>query len=77
MELLTEESDQAEILLHEERHDLGGVSIEELHRLVYAQVLCSHAFTWQVLFLLYLFIYLFFPLFVMGLSKRFGEGYCE
>ena len=48
MELLTEESDQVEVLLHEELYDLGGISIEELHRLVYAQVLCSHAFTWQV-----------------------------
>lgn len=58
MELLIEENDEAETLLHEERHDLGGVSIEELHRLVYAQVLCSHAFTWQVC------VFLFF---VMGL----------
>lgn len=55
MELLTEESDQAEILLHEERHELGGVSIEELHRLAYAQVLCSHAFTWQVCVSLFFF----------------------
>ncbi|KAK9273889.1 hypothetical protein L1049_018701 [Liquidambar formosana] len=48
IELLTAGSDQAEILLHEERHNLGGISIEELHRLVYAQVLSSHALTWQI-----------------------------
>lgn len=44
IELLTAGNDQSEILLH----DLGGVSIEELHRLVYAQVLASHQLTWQV-----------------------------
>lgn len=48
IELLTAASDQAENLLQEERHNLGGISIEELHRLVYAQVLFSHALTWQV-----------------------------
>lgn len=48
IELLTAGSDQAEILLHEERYSLGDISIAELHRLVYAQVLASHAFTWQV-----------------------------
>lgn len=48
IELLTAGSNQAEMLLHEERHNLGGISIEELHRLVYAQVLASHALTWQV-----------------------------
>ncbi|MCL7037925.1 hypothetical protein MKW94_030141, partial [Papaver nudicaule] len=48
IELLTAGSNQAEMLLHEERHNLGGISIEELHRLVYAQVLASHALTWQI-----------------------------
>ncbi|KAK7320796.1 hypothetical protein VNO77_30601 [Canavalia gladiata] len=48
IELLTAGSEQAEILLHEERYNLGGVSIVELHRLVYAQVLSSHALTWQI-----------------------------
>lgn len=48
IELLTAASDQAENLLQEERHNLGGISIEELHRLVYAQVLFSHALTWQI-----------------------------
>ncbi|KAL5783313.1 hypothetical protein ACOSP7_008342 [Xanthoceras sorbifolium] len=48
MELLTAGSDQADILLHEERNNLGGISMEELHRLVYAQVLSSHALTWQI-----------------------------
>ena len=47
-ELLTAGSVQAEILLKEERDNLGGISIEESHRLVYAQVLSSHALTWQV-----------------------------
>lgn len=49
-ELLTAENDQADILLHEERDNLGGISIDELHRLVYAQVLSSHPLTWQVSF---------------------------
>ncbi|XP_010275714.1 PREDICTED: nuclear pore complex protein NUP85 isoform X2 [Nelumbo nucifera] len=48
VELLTAGSKQAEILLHEERYNLGGISIEELHRLVYAQILSSHALTWQI-----------------------------
>lgn len=49
-ELLTEGNIQAETLLHEERKKLGGICIEELNRLVYAQVLSSHALTWQVKF---------------------------
>ncbi|KAK1367795.1 Nuclear pore complex protein Nup85 [Heracleum sosnowskyi] len=48
IELLTAGSTQADILLHEERNNLGGICIEELHRLVYAQVLSSHALTWQI-----------------------------
>ncbi|XP_031489053.1 nuclear pore complex protein NUP85 [Nymphaea colorata] len=48
MELLTAKNHQIELLLHEERYNLGGISIEELHRLVYAQVLASHALTWQI-----------------------------
>ena len=48
IELLTAGSDHAEMLLHEERQNFGGISIEELHRLVYAQVLSSHPLTWQV-----------------------------
>jgi nuclear pore complex protein Nup85 len=48
MELLTADNDYADIMLHEERPNLGGISIEELHRLVYAQVLCCHPLTWQV-----------------------------
>ncbi|KAI3822450.1 hypothetical protein L1987_10040 [Smallanthus sonchifolius] len=47
-ELLTAGSVEAEILLKEERDNLGGISIEESHRLVYAQVLSSHALTWQI-----------------------------
>lgn len=48
IEVLTAGSHQADTLLHEERDNLGGTSMEELHRLVYAQVLSSHALTWQV-----------------------------
>ncbi|KAK1267130.1 Nuclear pore complex protein Nup85 [Acorus gramineus] len=48
MELLTAENTQAEALLHEERYNLGGISIEELNRLVYAQMLSSEALTWQI-----------------------------
>ncbi|KAJ8751182.1 hypothetical protein K2173_016363 [Erythroxylum novogranatense] len=48
IELLTAESNQAGILLHEERHSLGEISMEELHRLIYAQVLSSHVLTWQI-----------------------------
>ncbi|XP_041019286.1 nuclear pore complex protein NUP85 [Juglans microcarpa x Juglans regia] len=48
IELLASGSDQAENLLREEHYNLGGISIEELHRLVYAQVLSSDALTWQI-----------------------------
>ncbi|XVF35435.1 hypothetical protein REPUB_Repub18cG0145600 [Reevesia pubescens] len=48
IELLTAGSGHAEMLLHEERQNLGGISIEELHRLVYAEVLSSHPLTWQI-----------------------------
>uniref|UniRef100_A0A1D1YN61 Nuclear pore complex protein Nup85 n=1 Tax=Anthurium amnicola TaxID=1678845 RepID=A0A1D1YN61_9ARAE len=48
IELLATDNKQAEALLHEERYNLGGISIEELHRLVYAQVLSSHSLTWQI-----------------------------
>ncbi|XP_048564331.1 nuclear pore complex protein NUP85 [Triticum urartu] len=48
MELLAADNDYADIMLHEERPNFGGISIEELHRLVYAQVLCSHSLTWQI-----------------------------
>ncbi|KAK3040998.1 hypothetical protein RJ639_029108 [Escallonia herrerae] len=48
VELLTAGSTHADIVLHEERDNLGGISIEELHRLVYAQFLSSHALTWQI-----------------------------
>ncbi|KAL5988935.1 hypothetical protein ACLOJK_027037 [Asimina triloba] len=48
IELLTAENSQAEVLLHEERYNLGGINIDELHRLVYAQVLSSDALTWQI-----------------------------
>ncbi|XP_042483468.1 nuclear pore complex protein NUP85 [Macadamia integrifolia] len=48
IELLTAGNNQAEILLHEERYNLGGISMEELYRLVYAQVLSSHALTSQI-----------------------------
>lgn len=48
VELLTAGSEQAEILLHDERDNLGGISIVELHRLAYAQILSSHTLTWQV-----------------------------
>ncbi|KAK9683763.1 hypothetical protein RND81_10G163100 [Saponaria officinalis] len=48
MELLTAGNNQSEITLREVRHNLGDVSIEELHRLVYAQVLASHQLTWQI-----------------------------
>ncbi|OAY26794.1 nuclear pore complex protein NUP85 isoform X2 [Manihot esculenta] len=48
MEFLTAGSNQAEVLLHEERDNLGGISVMELHRLVHAQVLSSHILTWQI-----------------------------
>lgn len=47
-ELLAAGSDYADIQLHEERYNLGSISIEELHWLVYARVLSSHPLTWQV-----------------------------
>lgn len=48
MELLTAKSKYAQSLLREERYTLGGISLEELNRLFYAQVLSSHQLTWQV-----------------------------
>lgn len=48
IELLTAKSPQAEFLLRNEKYTLGGISLEELYRLVYAQVLSSHSFTWQI-----------------------------
>lgn len=48
MELLTAKSKHAQSLLREERDTLGGISMEELNRLIYAQVLASHPLTWQV-----------------------------
>ncbi|CAM8967459.1 unnamed protein product [Rhodiola kirilowii] len=48
IELVTAGSDEADFLLHEERSNLGGISIKELHRLIYAQVLSSHSLTWQI-----------------------------
>nr|GMD48892.1 nuclear pore complex protein NUP85 [Ipomoea batatas] len=48
VELLTAGSTQAELLLHEEQPKLGGINLEELHRLAYAEVLSSHVLTWQI-----------------------------
>ncbi|CAI0441388.1 unnamed protein product [Linum tenue] len=48
IELLTAGSNEADFLVHEERENLGGISLEELHRLVYAQLLSSHLLTWQI-----------------------------
>ncbi|KAL0726440.1 hypothetical protein Bca4012_022533 [Brassica carinata] len=48
IELLTAGSEEGEVLVHEEQRNLGGINMEELHRLVYAQVLSSHALTWQI-----------------------------
>ncbi|GAA0159349.1 structural protein [Lithospermum erythrorhizon] len=48
MELLTAGSSHAEIVLHQEDSKLGGICMEELHRLAYAQVLSSHELTWQI-----------------------------
>lgn len=47
-ELLTFGSTQADLVFSEERHKLGNICIEELNRIVYAQVLSSHALTWQI-----------------------------
>ncbi|KAM7264799.1 hypothetical protein ACFE04_002482 [Oxalis oulophora] len=48
IELFTASSDEAGDLLHDEHQNLGGINMEELHRLIYAQVLSSHALTWQL-----------------------------
>ncbi|KAF2285354.1 hypothetical protein GH714_000693 [Hevea brasiliensis] len=65
IEFLTAGSDQAEVLLHEERDNLGGINIEELHRLIYAQVLSSHILTWQIA-----------PIYLMSCMKQ-GMGLLE
>lgn len=59
VELLTAGSNEAEIVLHEEHYNLGGISMEELHRLVYAQVLSSHPLTWQIA-----------PIYLMACTKQ-------
>lgn len=48
VELLSAQNLQAQSFLSEEREVLDGISLEELHRLVYAQVLSSHPCTWQL-----------------------------
>ncbi|XP_051129634.1 nuclear pore complex protein NUP85 [Andrographis paniculata] len=48
IELLTAGSMEAETLLHEPQSKFGGICIEELHRLIYAQILSSHALTWNI-----------------------------
>ncbi|XP_078429021.1 nuclear pore complex Nup85-like protein [Wolffia australiana] len=48
IELLSHGNKESETMLREERYNLGGISIEELHRLIYAQLLASHSFTWQI-----------------------------
>ncbi|KAJ7568427.1 hypothetical protein O6H91_01G032400 [Diphasiastrum complanatum] len=48
VELLTAKSTHAQALLLEERSALGSISLEELHRVIYAQVLSSHHLTWQL-----------------------------
>lgn len=47
LELLAADSNRNEILLSE-RYNLGGISIVELHRIVYAQDLFSHSLTSQI-----------------------------
>ncbi|GAB2223285.1 hypothetical protein Droror1_Dr00017425 [Drosera rotundifolia] len=65
IELLTTGGSQSEIILQEERHNLGGVSIEEIHRIVYAQVLTSHPLTWQLA-----------PIYLISCAKL-GMGFLE
>ncbi|KAL8499199.1 hypothetical protein ACS0TY_022246 [Phlomoides rotata] len=65
IELLTAGSTQAEILLHDEQSKLGGICIEELHRLIYAQILSSHALTWNIA-----------PIYLTSCSKQ-GLGLLE
>lgn len=65
IEMLTSGNTHAESLLHEERYNLGGISMEELHRLVYAQVLSSHSLTWQIA-----------PVYLSSCSKQ-GMGLLE
>jgi nuclear pore complex protein Nup85 len=48
IELLTAGNTEPEMVVTEERENLGGISLEELHRLVYAQLLSSHSLTWQI-----------------------------
>ncbi|KAI4380151.1 hypothetical protein MLD38_006373 [Melastoma candidum] len=64
-ELLTTGSDEAESLLRDERHNLGEISLEELNRIIYAQVLTSHALTWQIA-----------PVYLMSCIKQ-GVGLLE
>ncbi|GAB2275768.1 Nucleoporin nup85 [Dionaea muscipula] len=65
IELLTAGSDQSQFILQEERHNLGGLTIEELNRIVYAQVLASHPLTWQLA-----------PIYLISCAKL-GMGFME
>lgn len=48
VELLSAKNTHAQALLCDKMDTLGGVSLEELHRLVYAQLLSSHPCSWQL-----------------------------
>ncbi|XP_024537188.1 nuclear pore complex protein NUP85 isoform X2 [Selaginella moellendorffii] len=47
-DLLIAKGEDVRSLLEEDRQTLGGLSLKELHRLVYSQVLSSHSLTWQL-----------------------------
>ncbi|KAH7437778.1 hypothetical protein KP509_05G088400 [Ceratopteris richardii] len=48
LELLSAKNGQAQSFLTEERDEFDGLSLEEFHRLVYAQILSSYPCTWQL-----------------------------
>ncbi|XP_075522487.1 nuclear pore complex protein NUP85 [Primulina tabacum] len=65
IELLTAGSTQAELLMREQQPKLGGICIEELHRLTYSQILSSHALTWNIA-----------PIYLTSCMKQ-GQGLLE
>ena len=65
VELLSARNIQAQDFLLGEREELDGISLEEHHRLVYAQLLSSHPCTWQLA-----------PLYLASCPRK-GQGFLE
>ena len=65
VELLSARNIEAQDFLLGEREELDGITLEEHHRLVYAQLLSSHPCTWQLA-----------PLYLASCPRK-GQGFLE